>query len=369
MGLENVLHMNEGNGESSYANNSTLQKAVILKAQPFLEKTVKEIMCSAIDKFPQCLKIVDLGCSSGQNSLFVMSKIIDNAHAVCEEKNVQVPEFQVFLNDLPTNDFNTMFKLLPPYFYEKLKKEKGDNFRPCFVAGVPGSFYERLFPTASLHFVHSSISGHWLSQVPEILESNKGNVYIAKSSPPNVYEAYMKQFVRDFSTFLRVRSEEIIANGRMLITFCGRKSADPTSEDSCFLWNMLAKSLFEMVDQGLLGEADSNSFNIPMYFPSKDELKAIIVMDGSFNLDSLESFELNWDVRKEIDDRQLGVNKDSSGMFLAKTIRASTEPLLVSHFGNSFIDNIFESYARHADEHLSREKPKFFNIVISLIKK
>lgn len=120
-------------------------------------------MYSTIDKFPQCLKIADLGCSSGPNTLLVITNIIDNAHAVCEEKNVQVPEFQVFLNDLPTNDFNTMFKLLPPYFNEKL--EKGDNFRPCFVAGVPGSFYERLFPTASLHFVHSSTSCHWLSQV------------------------------------------------------------------------------------------------------------------------------------------------------------------------------------------------------------
>ncbi|XP_069153311.1 S-adenosyl-L-methionine:benzoic acid/salicylic acid carboxyl methyltransferase 3-like isoform X2 [Solanum lycopersicum] len=31
--------------------------------------------------------------------------------------------------------------------------------------GVAGSFYTRLFPSNSLHFVHSSYSLHWLSQI------------------------------------------------------------------------------------------------------------------------------------------------------------------------------------------------------------
>ncbi|KAF2590849.1 hypothetical protein F2Q70_00040686 [Brassica cretica] len=71
-----------------------------------------------------------------------------------------VPEIECGLNDLTENDFNTTFKLVPS-FLDKQAKEK------CFVSGVPGSFYSRLFPSKSLHFVHSSFSVHWLSKFPD----------------------------------------------------------------------------------------------------------------------------------------------------------------------------------------------------------
>jgi jasmonate O-methyltransferase len=37
---------------------------------------------------------------------------------------------------------------------------------PYYVAGLPGSFYTRLFPCHSVHFFHSSYCLMWLSQVP-----------------------------------------------------------------------------------------------------------------------------------------------------------------------------------------------------------
>ncbi|KAJ4975696.1 hypothetical protein NE237_000802 [Protea cynaroides] len=110
---------------------------------------------------PQCLRIADLGCSSGPTPF---SDIIDAVEETCRRLNRRAPEFQIFLNDLPSNDFNTIFKFLPA-FYEKLKKEKGEEFGPCLVTGLPGSFYERLFPSNSLDFIHSSYSLHWLSQL------------------------------------------------------------------------------------------------------------------------------------------------------------------------------------------------------------
>jgi hypothetical protein len=72
----------------------------------------------------------------------------------------------VLLNDLPTNDFNTIFSRIPEF----AGKVKVDN-PLVFMSGVPGSFYGRLFPTNSVHFVCSFSSLHWLSQVNFITKS------------------------------------------------------------------------------------------------------------------------------------------------------------------------------------------------------
>lgn len=88
-----------------------------------------------------------------------------------KELSRPIPELLVFLNDLPGNDFNNLFMSLPN-FYGKLNDQvNGDNYQRCFVAGVPGSFYGRLFPARSLHFAHSSYSLHFLSQVINNYES------------------------------------------------------------------------------------------------------------------------------------------------------------------------------------------------------
>lgn len=134
---------------------------MILKVRSFLEETIKDMLSSFP---PTCFKVADLGCSSGPNTLLVISEIIDTIQGICHQVNRKSPEFQVFLNDLPENDFNSIFKSIPA-FCETLKREKLDNFGPCFISGLPGSFYDRLFPTATLHFVHSSYSVHWLSKV------------------------------------------------------------------------------------------------------------------------------------------------------------------------------------------------------------
>ncbi|XP_012840438.1 PREDICTED: caffeine synthase 1-like, partial [Erythranthe guttata] len=118
------------------------------------------------DGFRKCFKIADLGCSSGTNSLFVISHIIEQIEEICKEKNGSSHspnEYQVFLNDLHGNEFNTLFNLLPN-FYDTLNNDNNQSKKLCFISVLPGSFYGRLFPSNSLDFVHSSYSLTWLSQ-------------------------------------------------------------------------------------------------------------------------------------------------------------------------------------------------------------
>lgn len=208
MEVEQILRMNKGDDETSYAKNCkiqvlnwplallillpffmtlnlfvyiTLQCKILSITKPIIEETILKIL----DHMPISFGIADLGCSSGPNSMLLISEVMDVIHA--EYSGLSQPslqfqsstlEFRVFLNDLFSNpklndlfsnDFNTIFMSLPE-FYNKFKQDfKGTTTREeqpnIFISAVPGSFYGRLFPTNSLHFVHSSSSLHWLSQV------------------------------------------------------------------------------------------------------------------------------------------------------------------------------------------------------------
>ncbi|KVG72834.1 SAM dependent carboxyl methyltransferase [Cynara cardunculus var. scolymus] len=345
MGLqvENILHMNTGNGESSYAQNSFLQEMVIRKTLPVFEHTIKGMADLDIDVFGQCFKIADLACSSGRNTLLFARTIMDIVDEVCKEYDRKGPQFEVCLNELYGNDFNTIFGMLPN-FIAKLKKEKGENFGPSFVSAVPGSFYGRLFPDQSLHLVHSSYSVHWLSQLPEGLENNKANIYMSKTSPPNVIQGYQKQFYSDFTNFLNLRSEEIVCGGRMVLTFLGRSIADPTN---------------------------INLFNLPFYTPCEDEVRNFIQNEGSFAIETLYGFQGNWDPYDTDYTNKNDLKEDSRehGKNASNAFRAVAEPLLTSHFGNSIIDVLFNKFERHVAEHLANKKTRYFNILISLTRK
>ena len=129
--------------------------------KPITEEAITSLYCTT---FPTSLAIADLGCSSGPNTFLAVSEVIKAVHKVCSKLGRKSPEYQVLLNDLPGNDFNTIFRSIQS-FQQKLTGEMGVGCGPCFFTGVPGSFYGRLFATNTLHFVHSSYSLMWLSKV------------------------------------------------------------------------------------------------------------------------------------------------------------------------------------------------------------
>lgn len=95
----------------------------------------------------------------------------------------------------------------------------------------------------------SSSVTRFVFQVPEGVECNKGNIYIASTSPPGVIDAYYKQFQKDFSVFLKCRAEELVSGGRMVLTILGRRSEDPSSSECCCIWELLAMALNDMVSE------------------------------------------------------------------------------------------------------------------------
>ncbi|KAJ6305763.1 hypothetical protein OIU78_021153 [Salix suchowensis] len=64
--------MKGGLGDESYAKNSKPQRAILSSSVPVLAQAVLDF-CDT--KLPHCITIADLGCSSGPNTLFAVTRI------------------------------------------------------------------------------------------------------------------------------------------------------------------------------------------------------------------------------------------------------------------------------------------------------
>ncbi|RLN08865.1 anthranilate O-methyltransferase 3-like [Panicum miliaceum] len=377
MKVERDLHMSRGDGETSYASNSRLQEKSILKTRPVLHEAVAAARASASLSSAGAMVVADLGCSSGPNTLLVVSEVLGAVAAGRREAGLLVQHVQFFLNDLPGNDFNLVFQSLE-LFRKLAARDKGDSLPPYYVAGLPGSFYTRLFPDRSVHLFHSSYCLMWrskartdlINQVPEELARgtvlNEGNMYIWEATPPSVVKLYRKQFQEDFSLFLKLRHKELASNGQMVLAFLGRKNQDVLRGEVSYMWGLLAQALQSLVKEGRLEKEKLDSFNLPFYAPSVDEVRDVIRQSEAFDVNRIHLFESNWDPHDDLDDGDLVLDTARSGANVAQSIRAVIEPLVARHFGEHVLDDLFEIYARNVAAHLQKVKTKYPVIVLSL---
>uniref|UniRef100_A0A2N9H6C9 S-adenosylmethionine-dependent methyltransferase n=1 Tax=Fagus sylvatica TaxID=28930 RepID=A0A2N9H6C9_FAGSY len=214
--MEESYPMTGGDGPLNYAKNSNPQRREADNAKALLVGTIFESLdiehiCPKSNSF----RIADLGCSIGPNTYIAVNNIIEVVTQKYQSKgHTSLPEFQVFFNDHVSNDFNFLYGNLPPE-------------RKYFAAGVPGSFYTRLFPKGSIHFIYSAYALQWLSKTPVELgklsspSCNKGRIYYS-NAPNEVGQAYSTQYAKDIGSFLCARAEELAPAGLMKILIPGR---------------------------------------------------------------------------------------------------------------------------------------------------
>lgn len=127
--------------------------------------------------------------------------------------------------------------------------------------------------------------------------------------------------------------------------------------------------------QGLVEEERIDSFNAPYYAPCPEELESLIQKEGSFIINRLETFEIDWDggISDKCfignDKRWNNFDPKLRGEGVSKTIRAVTESMLQSHFGADIMDQLFQRYSSIVGDHLSHTRAMYINLVISLIKR
>ncbi|CAK9181484.1 IpCS4 [Ilex paraguariensis] len=360
MDVNKAIFMNGGEVESSYAQHAWFAQKVISITKPILVNAVHSLFSEDLHR-NKVLNVADLGCAAGPNPFSVILTIKESLERKCKELNCQPPELQVYLNDLPGNDFNSLFKDLSRVGED----QKSDVLLPCFVMGAPGSFHGRLFPRSWLHLVHSSYSVHWLSQIPRGLTSkegfplNKGKIYISKTSPPVVVAAYLAQFKEDFTLFLKSRAEETVQNGRMVLILHGRQASDPWGKESCYHWEILAETISKMVSQGLVDEEKLDSFNVPYYTPLQEEVQDIVDKEGSFAVQHIETFTLVLADNQESDTR-------AKGEQLAKNIRCYTESIISYQFGKEITEKLYHKLTQIVVKDLASRSPTNTTVVVVL---
>ncbi|KAA8530610.1 hypothetical protein F0562_005319 [Nyssa sinensis] len=324
-----------GDGPYSYAHNSSFQRTAVESAQALINEgisenlDVKQLIFSSPSS-PNSFSIADLGCSVGLNTLIAVQNIIESVKFKCLADDLcsEAVEFQVFFNDHVSNDFNTLFKSLP-----------------CdgqyFAAAVPGSFHGRLFPKASLHFAHSSYSLQWLSRVPkELLDKespawNKGRIFYI-GAPSEVFEAYSDQFAKDMESFLNSRAQELVNGGLMaLIIPCYPVGIPPSQCPMIVIIALLEATLMDMVNMGLVSEDKVDSFNLPKYYPTPQELRSLIDRYGCFSIKKMKPLV-----------RNRGPVNESKIQDPILPLRTALEGPIKRHFGSKIIDELFDRYKK-----------------------
>eukprot|EP01018_Ginkgo_biloba_P025453 Gb_30513 [translate_table: standard] len=326
------------------------QKDVLQHTNPMLEESVSSTKIIHTKTY----SIAELGCSSGSNALFPIETIVKAVTRKYASEGVDLPDFQAFFNDLPSNDFNSLFRGLPAVMAVNVVDGSltpaSGNVRSYFAAGVPGSFHRRLFPRASIHFVHSSYSLHWLSQVPTEVQDrkseawNKGQIFLTKDSPRAVVEAYSGQFQKDFSAFLRARAQEMVPRGRMVLLLRGRTSSDPREQNDSIFWKMLASAFNDMVSEGLVEQQKVDSFNLPLFISSTVEVRKEVAKEGSFTIQQLEIIKTSLSKVEE----EMSKDGEAYGRLFSKLARALFESMIEFHFGGEIMVELFDRFAQKA---------------------
>ncbi|XP_057533210.1 probable caffeine synthase 4 [Amaranthus tricolor] len=369
MELEHFFHMNEGDGEHSYSQNSSAQERAWQMNKSTLEYAIQSLLSKGGVSFDNgVINAADLGCGVGPVPLAFVSLVIHSLQKKLKElkwkNDDKITQLQIYMNDLPSNDFKWLFRNL---FNLDLLKTRNQSGPLCFLFAAPGSYYQRLFPDNSLHLVHANYTLHWFSKVPKVLSSeerspiNKGQVYISEASSELVARSYLKQFEQDFTQFLECRSQEMVIQGRMLLTFRGRPSSSYFFTWQPWELQIFTTTLHSLIAEGLIKKEKVDSFNFPYYCGCEKDFESIIKKQGSFEIEKMKT--ISHHVEHKIED------KWEKSKRIANFIRAFSQSLISLHFGEHIVNPLYDKLCHFTFKYLEDGLPcEHFTVTILLYK-
>ncbi|KAI9169390.1 hypothetical protein LWI28_011598 [Acer negundo] len=322
-----LVCVNGGDGNLSYNKNSFYQRLSLnVVREKMVDAITRELDVKILSSTSNTIRVADMGCAVGPNTVITMQdimQVIKNKYqSECPES--KTPEFQIFFNDKSSNDFNTLFSCIP-------------EDRQYFAAAVPGSFHNRLFPEAFLHFVHSAYALHWLSGMPEEMQDenspafNRGRVHYS-SAPEEVENAYASQFDKDLDNFLNARAQEIVSGGMVVFILPGIPDGMPCSElTNSIMYELMGEVFMDLAKEGLISEAQVDSFNLPIYSPYPEQIGQLVEKNGHFMVETIELTDPTSCYKGEIDIKMW-----------TKHVRAALDGMFLKYFDIGIVDEMFD---------------------------
>jgi SAM dependent carboxyl methyltransferase len=260
----------EGHGE--YDEHSLAQHSAGSFGMPLLDQAIGELASLAHDD--RAVTLADLGAAGGRNEL----EPIGAAIAGLRSGGVTAPLLVVH-TDIPTNDFTALFETIDrdPNTY----LHQPDVY--AFAAGR--SFYERIFPAASVTFGWSAIAVHWLSRVPEPIPAH---VYCAFATG-GAREALVRQSAADWDAFLVARAAELRDLGQVVVV--GGAALDDGASGAEALMDALNDALRDAVAVGRITEEEYTGMTVPTWNRTVAEFTAPFVPGGRAATAGLELLE------------------------------------------------------------------------------
>nr|AGW52136.1 DDM [Populus tomentosa] len=158
-----------------------------------------------------------------------------------------------------------------------------------------------------MQFHTSQIPEFQLSKLPEqLLDTNspawnRGRIHYT-NAPNEVVNAYASQFAKDMENFLNARSKELVSGGMI----------------------------------GVVSEAQVDSFNLPFYAASPEEMTEIVERNGFFNIE-----------RMELNDPAAWLKRRINIPEWAVHVKAAMEESSRQHFGGEVLDELFDRLTKN----------------------
>ncbi|ERM97195.1 hypothetical protein AMTR_s00119p00041570 [Amborella trichopoda] len=380
--LHSVLCMQGGDDDGSYAKNSEAPASAIALAEPLLVDALLNAMTaiktgdmSIESSDTAVVRIADLGCATGLNTLATVDLIVRTLQQ--RRRFCSGMEFEAFFADLPSNDFNSLFRLLPPLSLSDSEDADADeDGRRYYAAGVAGSFYGRLFPKRSIHVAVSLSALHWLSQIPKrVLQKssgawNKGRAWI-DGAEADVVAAYARQSEEDLLAFLRCRREEMVEGGLLFLLMAGRDGSqgaenqlgDPESRAKHPFTSSMDEAWRDLLNEGLIDEEMRDTFNIPAYMRSIEEVRRAFDECGGFEVKRAE-YERIIEHSREKQEQWIR-SPVSYGKAKANLVRATLKPIIEAHIGPALSEEFFNRFEKRVSEDIGMlHKTCFYGVIV-----
>ncbi|KAK6511614.1 hypothetical protein TWF481_000529 [Arthrobotrys musiformis] len=175
-------------GDNAYNENSGQQYLAMEASIPLFEGLNLETKAT----------FVDYGCSQGAASMEVMRRLVSQL--------LPHSEATLVFNDLPSNDFNSLIKLL-------LATGSFDSTKTIYPCIAPNSFYNHVMPECTVDIAFALSSIHWLRQIPLPKEPTEGfEEYLRKRTNRNAAAAH-----KDLIEFLKLRGREVKPGGKLIV--------------------------------------------------------------------------------------------------------------------------------------------------------